>query len=325
MNPDLKRRLLLGAATALLATALPVRAETPTAPLRLILPVSVGSAVDTIMRATQGALSKALGGQPVVIDNLPGAGGITGTSALVKAVPDGLTLGVLSNNHVVHPSVYKKLPYDTYEDITPIAIGGSSPMVLVVHPKVPARNVKELAALLKARPDGYNYGSAGNGTIVHLAGELVVEEMGASARHIPYKGTGPQIADLLGGQVEMGVSALVVVQPHLRSGALRAIGVMSRERIAAAPDLPTLAEQGLPGAEAEGWFAIVGPARLPAAEVRRLHAAFSAAFNAPEVKEAMLRQGNQIRMSSPEEAGRFMRSEGARFGRLVKKIGLQLD
>jgi tripartite-type tricarboxylate transporter receptor subunit TctC len=302
------------------------RAQAPDKPLRIILPVGAGSGVDTIARAAQPALSKALGGQPVVIENLPGAGGITGASAIVKAAPDGLTIGMVSNNHVINPSVYKKMPFDAVEDITPISVMGTSPMVLVVNPaKVAAKNARELAAFLKASPDAYNYASSGNGTILHLAAEMFVDEAGVRIKHIPYKGVGPMAADLIGGQVEMGVLALPSVQGHLKSGALRAIGVMGAKRSPAAPDLPTIAEQGYPGVDVEGWFAVVGPKGLPATEVKRIHDAFVAAFNTPEVKEAMAKQGNDIHPGTPEAAAAFFRNEVAKYARLVAKAGITLD
>jgi len=301
-------------------------AQTTDKPLRIILPVGAGSGVDTIVRAVGPALSKALGGQPVMIENLPGAGGITGTASLVKAAPDGLTIGVVSNNHVINPSVYKKIPFDSIEDITAISVIGSTPMVLVVNPaKVPAKNVKELIAFLKARPDAYNYASSGNGTILHLAAEMFVDEAGVVIRHIPYKGSGPMIADLIGGQVEMGVLALPAIQGHLKNGALRAIGVGGQSRSAAAPEIPTIAEQGLPNYDASGWFAVIAPAKLPAAEVKRLHAAFITAFATPEVKEAMARQGNDIHPSTPEAAARFFRSETERYAKLVRKSDIKVD
>lgn len=295
-------------------------------PLKIILPVGAGSGVDTIARAAQPALSRALGGQPIVIENLPGAGGITGASAIVKAAPDGLTIGMVSNNHVINPSVYKKMPFDAVEDITPISVMGTSPLVLVVNPaKVPAKSARELAVFLKARPDAYNYASSGNGTILHLAAEMFVDEARVQVKHIPYKGVGPMAADLIGGQVELGVLALPSVQGHLKSGALRAIGVMGSKRSPAAPELPTIAEQGYPGVDVEGWFAVVGPKGLLQADVRRLHDAFVNAFNTPEVREAMARQGNDIHPSTPEDAAAFFRSEVAKYSRLVSKAGITLD
>ena len=293
--------------------------------VRFILPVGAGSGVDTIVRAASVALGKALG-HPVVIENQPGAGGIVGTAALVKSAPDGMTLSVVSNNHVIYPSVYKSVPFDPIADITPITIIGSTPMVLVVNPaKLPATNVKELVALLKAKPDAYNYASSGNGTILHLAAQMFLDEAQVKAKHIPYKGVGPMVADLIGGQVDMGVLALPAIQAHLKSGALRAIGVGGNVRTPAAPDVPTIAEQGLPNYNMEGWFAVVGPARLPAAEVKRIQAAVVAAYAAPEVKEAMAKQGNTINPGSPEAAAQYFRSELVKYAQLVKKAGVELQ
>ena len=319
------RRLIGLAAALVLGAATPAFADN-SAPLRVILPIGPGSGVDVIVRSAQNALSKALGGQPVVIENLPGAGGITGTQALVKAPADGNTIAFVSNNHAVNPSVFKKIPYDSLADITPITVVGGSPFVLVVNPaKVPAKNAKELQAFLKAKPDGYNYGSSGNGTIIHLAGEMFVDAAGVQIRHIPYKGMGPMIADIIGGQVEMGVGAVPAVQGHLKSGALRAIGVMGRQRVASLPELPTIAEQGFPEVDVAGWFAVIAPRGLPAAQVKRLHDAVVAAFADPEVKAAMAKQDNFISPSTPEAAAQFFRAEQDRYARLVQKAGITLE
>lgn len=327
MNFPIHRRGL----TALLATGialvtLPGIAIANDKPLRVILPIGAGSGVDTIMRAVSPSLSKALGGQPVVIENLPGAGGTTGTLTMIKSPPDGLTVGAVSNNHVVNPSVFKKMPFDALNDITPISVIGATPFVLVVNPaKVPAKTAKELQTLLKARPGTLNYASSGNGTIIHLAGAMFVDAVGAEAQHVPYKGMGPMIADLIGGQVEMGVAAVPAVQGHLKSGALRAIGVMGRQRVASLPDVPTIAEQGFPEVDIAGWFALIGPPKLPAADVKRLHDAVVAAFAMPEAKEAMARQENVINPTTPEAAALFFRSEQERYARLVKKANITLD
>jgi tripartite-type tricarboxylate transporter receptor subunit TctC len=310
------------------AFALPALAQTnPNVdkPLRVILPIGAGSGVDTIMRAASPALGKALG-QPIIIDNLPGAGGITGTSTLVKAAPDGLTIGVVSNNHAVNPSVYKKMPFDAINDITPISIVGETPFVLVVNPaKVPAKNAKELQAFLKAKPGAYNYASSGNGTIIHLAGEMFIDAAGVDVKHIPYKGTGPMVADLIGGQVEMGVVAVPAVQGHLKSGALRAIGVMGKARVASLPDVPTFIEQGFPDVDIAGWFAVIGPPKMAPTEVKLLNAAVLAAFATPEVKEAMAKQENVIHPGTPEQAAAFFRSEQERYAKVVKKAAISLD
>jgi tripartite-type tricarboxylate transporter receptor subunit TctC len=292
--------------------------------MRVILPVGPGSGVDTIMRVAGPALSKALG-QPVVIENLPGAGGITGTSTLAKAAPDGNTIGVVSNNHVINPLVFKSMPFDSIADITPISVVGATPFVLVVNPKVPVKDLKQLVAYLKAKPGAYHYASSGNGTIIHLAGAMFVDEAGVDVNHVPYKGVGPMVTDLISGQVELGVVALPAAQGHLKNGTLRAIGVTGKERAAAAPDLPTVAEQGLPNYDVAGWFAVVGPAKLPAGQVKRIHEAVVAAFASPDVKAAMDKQGNAINPTTPEAAAQYFRSEMSRYGAIVKKAGVKVD
>lgn len=324
MHSSRIRRILF--LTPLLAAALGTSSAfaQSAAPLKIIMPNSPGSGVDVIGRTVQPALSKALGGQPVVIENLPGAGGITGTQALMRAAPDGRTIGFVSNNHATNPSIFKKLPYDSLNDITPIAVIGGSPFVLVVNPsKVPAKNAKELQTLLKAKPDAYNYGSSGNGTILHLAAEMFLDAAGAKARHIPYKGTGAMINDLLGGQIEMGVTAVSTIQGNLKSGALRAVGVMGKERVASLPDVPTIAEQGFLEVDVAGWVAVIGPAKMPKAEVDRIHAALTAAFADAEVKASMAKQDNFIRITSPEATQQFLKSEQERYARLVQRADIK--
>jgi tripartite-type tricarboxylate transporter receptor subunit TctC len=319
----LTRRGLLAACSTLALPVLPAFAQSDK-PIRLVLPISAGSGVDVIARAASVAVGKALGA-PLVVENLPGAGGITGAATVAKAAPDGLTLGLFSNNHVINPAVYKKMPFDALADFTPISVIGATPFVLVAGKSVPASNVPELVALLKARPDEYNYASSGNGTVIHLAGAMFLEQAGIHARHIPYKGTGPMVNDLLGGQVQFGVVALPAVQAHIKSGMLKAIGLCGAQRTPAAPEIPTIAEQGLPDYDIAGWFAVVGPARLPAAEVQRVHDAFVKGFASPEVVEAMARQGNLIRPTSPEDAARFFRSEATRYAALARKANVVLD
>ena len=314
-------RLAMGLAALALSGA--VLAQAGDRPIRFILPVATASGVDTITRAASPALSKALG-HPIVVENQPGAGGIVGTSALVKSPPDGWTLSIVSNNHVIYPSVYKTLPFDPIADITPIAVIGETPIVLVVNPKnVPATSAQELIALLKSKPGEMNYASSGNGTILHLAAAMFLDESGTQAKHIPYKGVGPMLTDLIGGQVDFGTLALPSIQQHLKSGALRAIGVATPKRLAAAPDIPTFVEQGMPNYLVGGWFAVIGPAKLPAADVRRVNDAFVAAFNSPDVREAMAKQGNTINVSTPEYAAQFFRSELDKYAKLVKKAGVE--
>ena len=321
MDATLNRRQLLAALAA--GAALPTFAQADKT-VRFILPNATGSGVDAITRAAQPALAKALG-HPVIVDNQPGAGGIVGLQALARAPADGTALGVVSNNVVIFPSVYKSLPFDMPGDFTPIAVVGYTPVVLVVNAKVPAGNAKEFIALLKARNGDMTYASGGNGTILHLASAMFLDEAGVQARHIPYKGVGPMLTDLIGGQVDFATAALPSVQPHLKSGALKAIGVATAQRVAAAPEIPTFVEQGLPNYVVEAWFAVIGPKGLPAAEVQRVHAAVVAAFDDPAVKEAMAKQGNVINVGPADKAMPFFRSEMARFAQLVKKAGVQLQ
>ena len=316
------RRLAAFGRAALAAACLAAGLAPAQQPIRFILPVATASGVDTITRAASGALSKALGA-PIVVDNQPGAGGIVGTTALVKAAPDGNTLSVVSNNHVIYPSVYKSIPFDPVNDITPIAVVGFTPIVIVVNPKVPAKNVPELVALMKAKPDAINYGSSGNGTILHLTAAMFIEQAGVKAKHIPYKGVGPMVTDLLGGQIDFVTSSLPSVQQHAKSGALRIVGIGTSTRNAAAPDVPTVVEQGMRDYVVEAWFAVIGPAKMKPEDVKRIHAAVVQAFAAPEVVEAMAKQGNTIKVSTPEEAARHFRSELAKYAAIVKQIGLE--
>lgn len=292
-------------------------------PIRMILPLSVGSGVDTITRAFSPALAQALG-QPVVVENQPGAGGIVGTQALVRATPDGLTLGMVSNNHVIFPTVFKSLPFDPLKDITPISVVGASPLLVVVNPqRIPARDVDGVVALLKAKPGHYNHASSGNGTILHLAVEMFLQRAGVQTRHIPYKGVGPMVTDLIGGQVDIGVLSLPSVQTQLQAGSLRAIGVCDLARTPAAPDIPTIAEQGMDGFEVAGWFAAVAPAGLPGTQVQRVYGGLQRAFDDARVKAAMAAQGNTIWLRDPAATAAFFEAERRKYAQVAQAAGLQ--
>jgi tripartite-type tricarboxylate transporter receptor subunit TctC len=325
MTPALNRRELIALGLSPLASGGVFAQQAGDKTVKFILPNATGSGVDAITRAAQPALAKALGYQ-VIVDNQPGAGGILGLQQLARSAPDGFTLSVVSNNVVIFPSVYKTIPFDMPGDFTPIAICGATPIVIVVNPnKVPAKDHKEFAALLKSKPDELTYGSGGNGTILHLTGEQYVGEIGAKARHIPYKGVGPFVTDLIGGQIDFGTLALPSVQQHIKSGALRAIGVGGAQRTPAAPEIPTIAEQGLPSYVVEAWFGVLGPKGMAAADVKRVHEAVTAAFADAAVKEAMAKQGNTISVSSSEHAQAYFRSEKDKYAKLVKKAGIELQ
>ncbi len=319
-----RRALIAASAAGALSAALPMAAlAQQQGTVRFILPNATGSGIDAITRAAQPALAKALGAS-VVVDNQPGAGGVVGLQALSRAQPDGNTLSMVSNNVVIFPSVLKSLPFDMPGDFTPIAVVGATPMVIVANPaRVAATNSREFIALLKSKPGALNFGSGGNGTILHLATELYLDAAGASARHIPYKGVGPMVTDLLGGQIDFAAAALPSVQGQIRSGALRPIGVLAAQRTQAAPEIPTMAEQGLANFSVDAWFALIGPKGMSPAAVKKAHDAVVAAFNDPAVKEAMAKQGNTIQISSPEEAQVAFRRELAKYAALVKKVGLE--
>lgn len=317
MNQLTRRALIAAGALALAASA---TAQDKT--IRIILPNATGSGVDAITRSVQPALAKALG-HSIIVDNQPGAGGIVGLQQLVRSPADGLALSVVSNNVVIFPSVLKKMPFDMPADFTPISVVGYTPIVLVVNAKVPANNAKELIALLKAKNGEMNYASGGNGTILHLASAMFLDEAGVAARHIPYKGVGPMLTDLIGGQVDFATAALPSVQAHLKAGTLKAIGIATAQRAGAAPEIPTFVEQGLPNYVMEAWFAFVGPKGLPPAEVQRVHAAVVTAFADPEVKATMDKMGNVINVQPVDKAMPFFRSEMAKYAALVKKAGVE--
>ncbi len=318
-----RRHMLTALAAAGLGANGSLQAQTGGA-VRLILPVSAGSGVDAIARAASNALGKALG-QNVVIENQPGAGGVVGTAVMIKSAPDGATLGFVSNNHVIYPSVLKSVPFDPVADITAISLVAISPMVLVINPKLPASNLKEFIALLKANPGKYNFASSGNGTILHLAAELFKDSAGVFSTHIPYRGFGPMITDIMGGQVDWGVGALPAMVGQIKAGTVRALCIASATRNAAIADVPTSAQAGLPAFEIGGWSAIVGPKGMAPDVVKRINGAVRAAFESPEVKEAMLKQGNTITLSTPEVAQAYFKSEMQRYALLVKKAGVELQ
>ena len=320
---SLTRRTLLVAGAALAATALPLVARAQAGTVKFILPNATGSGVDAITRAAAPALGKALNAS-VVVENQSGASGIVGLQALARSPADGSTLSMVSNNVVIFPSVIKALPFDMPGDFTPIAVVGATPMVLVVNPaKVSASNAREFFALLKGKPGQFNFGSGGNGTILHLASELVLEAGGATARHIPYKGVGPMVTDLIGGQIDFATAALPSVQAHIKSGALKPIGLLPAQRIQAAPEIATFAEQGLANFAVDAWFAVIGPKGMSAASVKKAHEAVVVAFNDPVVKETMAKQGNTIQISTPEQAQAAFRSELVKYAALTKKLGLE--
>jgi tripartite-type tricarboxylate transporter receptor subunit TctC len=294
-------------------------------PVRMIVPNAAGSSVDSLARSIGNPLSKTLG-QAVIIENLPGAGGITGTTQLLRAPKDGSVLAMVSNNHVVNPSIYKSLPYDTLKDFTPISVIGGSPFVIVVHPSVPARDVREFIALAKAKPGQLNYGSSGNGTILHLAAEAFKSDAGGlDIKHIPYKGTGQLTTDLLGGQIQMAVLGVTGVAAHIKAGRLRAIGVTTKARSALMPDVPTVAEQGLPKYDMEGWIAMIAPAGLPKATIGKLYADTQGVLKSKDFQESLAAQGMTPIGMTPEASAQYFKAELERYAKIVRESGATVE
>ena len=311
---------------ALLAAGMGAAAaqDFPSRPVRLILPSSPGNVADLVARTLSGPMAKALG-QPVVVENLAGASGITGTDRVVRAPRDGYTLGLASNNHVINPSIIKNVPFDSVKDVSVVSVVATTPLVLVTHPSVNARDLHELLALAKASPGVLNYGSSGNGTVLHLAGVLFVSEANVDIQHVPYKGFSGMLADLLGGQIQMAFAGLSTVVSHIKSGKLRAIGLSTRTRSPVLPDVPTLAEAGLPGYSLDAWMVLIAPTGLPKATLDRLNAATRTALAAPEVQDVFTAQGLQAVGSAPDAASSFLQSELDKHTRLVKRSGAMLD
>jgi tripartite-type tricarboxylate transporter receptor subunit TctC len=317
--------ILLAAAGFMLAFASHASAQSdyPNRPVRLIIPFPPGGSNDVVGRMIGDQLSKQLGKQ-VVIDNRAGAGGVIGTELASKEKPDGYTLLVISLAHAVNPWLYK-LPYDPIKAFAPIGVMGSGPNVVVVHPDLPVKSIKELVALAKAKPGDVQYASAGIGSFQHLGGELFKLEAGVDMLHVPFKGGGPAMIDVIGGHTKVMFSSLVQTTPHIKTGKLRAIGVGSKERSKVLPDVPSVAEAGVPTYEAVNWWGIVAPAGTPQPIIDRLHAALTASQDSPEVEKQFAAEGAVVVKKTPAEFGAFMESEMKKWEQVVKKGNIKAE
>lgn len=297
----------------------------PTKPIRMIVPFPPGGTTDVVARLVAQKLTEAWG-QQVVVDNRPGAGGIIGTEIVAKATPDGYTalLGSITT-HAVNPALYKKLNFDPVKDFTPVSLVVSSPQLLAVHPSVAAKSVKELIALAKAKPGQLNYASAGTGTSPHLTFELFKSMAGIDVVHVPYKGTGPAITDLIGGQVQMMITGVVALMPHIKSGKLRGLGVTSAKRVAALPDLPTIAESGIPSFDVSSWFGVFLPGGTPKPIVANMNAEIRKILEVPEVRQRLISQGADPASNTPGEFAAYVKAEMAKWGKVVRDTGARAD
>lgn len=302
----------------------PARAQAfPNRPVKIVVPFGAGSVLDLLARLLSEPLGKALG-QPVVVENVAGAGGVTGTQQMVHAPKDGHTLALTNNSHVINPSVYKNLGFDSLKDVAPVAVLGNTPLILVVNPKLPG-TLRELLAQAKARPGALTYGSTGNGSAVHLAGVLLASEGGVDLKHIPYKQPAQMITDLLGGVIDMVVYSIPPVAAHVESGKLRALGVSTQVRSTVLPNVPTLAEAGLPKYDFGGWLILLAPGGTPAPVINRLNAEVRAAMALKETQAGLAKLGVSQMDNSLEYANRFLAGELDKHTVLVKKSGATFD
>ncbi len=316
-------RSIAGLALAALAGAAASQ-DYPHKTIRMIVPFAAGGPTDVIARTIAQKLTESWG-QPVVIDNRGGAGGNLGTDIAAKAAPDGYTVVMVIVGHAINASLYSKLPYDPVKDFAPVSPTGAATIVLVAHPSLQAKTVKELTALGKSKPGKINWGSPGTGTPHHLAGEMFKTLTGIDMVHIPYKGAAPAIVDVLGGQVSLAFVSLPAALPHIRAGKLTALGTSGPQRSAVAPDVPTIAEAGFPGYELENWYGLLAPAGTPRTVVTKLNGEIVKILQAPDVKERLNSQGFEIRTSTPEQFAAYLKSEIVKWAKIVKDSGAKVD
>jgi len=318
-------RLTLIIALLLAPGVQPAAAQSyPSRPVRLITPSSPGSGVDIVARIVGQKLSENLK-QQVVIDNRAGAGANLGAEIAAKAAPDGYTLFMGTPAHAINPGLYRRLNYDIVRDFAPISLVTTGQYVLVVHPSVPAKIVKDLIALAKARPGQLNYASAGNGNATHLAAELFKSLTGVNIVHVPYKGSGPALTDLIGGQVHLMFSNLTAGLPHIKSGKLRALAVTGARRSPTAPDIPTVTESGVPGYTVTSWYGVLAPAATSQEIVNRLNGEIVKVMRLPDMKGRLAAEGAEPTSSTPAEFAAFIKTEIAKWGKVVKEAGISAD
>jgi tripartite-type tricarboxylate transporter receptor subunit TctC len=297
----------------------------PTKPIRMIVAVPPGGPADTLARLVAPKLTESLG-ETVVVDNRPGANGIIAYDMTARATPDGYTFTAVAAGVVINVSLYAKVPYDPFRDFVPLTLGITVPNILVVHPSVPAKSVKELIALAKAQQGKLAFASAGNGTSGHLALELFRMTSRIDVVHVPYKGGGPALAEVLGGQVQALFSIALAAMPHVKAGKLRALGITSAKRSPVAPDLPTVAEAGgMPGFEVIGWFGWLGPAGMPRPIVQRLNSELVRALELPDVRDRLLSQSTEPVGNTPQEFGAFMKREHAKWAKVIKAANVRIQ
>lgn len=317
------RRALLLVASLLAAFTLNASAQAwPSKPIRILTPAPPGGTTDFLARL----FAPNIFGQPLVVEARPGASGNIATDIVAKAAPDGHTFVMgAPGSLAINKHLFKKLPFDPERDLTPVVLVAAVPLLLAVHPSVPATNVMELIAVLKANPDKYSYGTPGAGTPQHLSTEMFKSMTGTAMQHIPYKGSGPVVTDLLGGQIQIAFEAIVSLQPHVRSGRLKAIAVTSREPSDSMPGVPSIAQSGVPGYESTAWYGVVGPAGLPTELVNRLNAHMRRVLDEPETRARVASIGSGPVHGTPEQFAGFIKSESTKWAKVIKEAGIKAD
>ena len=296
----------------------------PTKPLRLIVPQSAGGSTDQVARPLAQQMGAALG-QSVIVDNRPGAGSVIGTDVVAKAAPDGYTLLAVAASFSMSPSLYKNLPFDPVRDFAPISLLSSLPNILVVHPSLPVKSVKELIAFAKARPGQLNFGSSGMATGTHMSMELLKHMTGITMVHVPYKGGAPSVTALISGEVQVTFATISTALPHVKSGRLRALAVSTARRSPAAPEVPTIAESGVPGYDYASWIGLLAPAKTPTTIVARLNAEAVKALQTSEIKAILAVEGSEPVGNSPGQFAAALKTEVARWAQVVKAAGIKAD
>lgn len=323
-----RRRLIVAAGTALCLIA-PTFAQTPgpaypTKPVKLVVPYPPGGPTDIVARLVAQKLSEQMG-QPFIIDNRPGAGANTGAEMVARSAPDGYTLVVATTAHAINPSLFKNLGYSISKDFAPVSQLTSGPLVIVANPALPVKNITELIALAKSKPGELNFASSGNGQSTHLSAELFASMAGVKMNHIPYKGSAPALTDTMGGQTHLMFDTMLSAMPHVKGGKLKALAVTSATRSPVAPDVPTVAESGLPGYEAIAWNGLLAPAGTPPEVVARLNAELKKALASPDVKDKFEAQGFAASWTTPTDFGRFLTVEVDKWAKVVKVSGATVD
>jgi tripartite-type tricarboxylate transporter receptor subunit TctC len=294
----------------------------PARPVKIVVPATPGGAIDLIARTLGDKMTLSLG-QPVVVENKPGAANNLGTDYVAKSPPDGYTLVIVASSHATNKHLYKDLPYDPVKDFEPVVYTHVVPLLLAVHPSVPAKNVQELTAWVKANPDKAIYASSGPGSSLHMAAELYMSMTGTKMHHVPYKGSSAAHPDLLAGRTAMIFDTITAIRGHVKAGTLRGIAVTTLKRSSSMPELPTIAESGLPGYDAATWGGILAPARTPKPVVARLNAAINAALKEEDVRGRLTGAGIEIQGGTPEDFGDVIKAEIDKWGRIVKQAGIQ--